>query len=173
MVRPGFVHSAMTKGMKPVPFATTPDRVAAITAKALQSGRRTVWAPGILRYVFSVLRHVPGPDFPTGGILVEPPDSIAEAYETGRGGFRLRAKWEKEQLKGGGYQIVVTEIPYQVQKSRLIERVAELLAEKKLALLADIRDESTELVRLVLEPKSRTIEPELLMDSKRAGSGPR
>jgi topoisomerase IV subunit A len=112
-----------------------------------------------------LLRHVPGPDFPTGGILVEPPDSIAEAYETGRGGFRLRAKWEKEQLKGGGYQIVVTEIPYQVAKSRLIEQVAQLMEEKKLPLLGDIRDESTDVVRVVLEPKSRAVDPAVMMET--------
>ena len=112
-----------------------------------------------------LLRHVPGPDFPTGGILVEPPDSIADAYETGRGGFRLRAKWEREQLKNGAYQIIVTEIPYQVAKSRLIEQVAALMEEKKLPLLGDIRDESTDVVRIVLEPKSRAVDPAVLMET--------
>jgi topoisomerase-4 subunit A len=108
---------------------------------------------------------VRGPDFPTGGILVEAPEAIVEAYRTGRGSFRLRARWEKELLKGGGYQIVVTEIPYQVQKSRLIEKIAELLDNKKLGMLADVRDESAADVRLVLEPKSRNVEPEVLMES--------
>ncbi|GAA0569136.1 DNA topoisomerase IV subunit A [Craurococcus roseus] len=112
-----------------------------------------------------LLRHVPGPDFPTGGILVEPPDSIAEAYETGRGGFRLRAKWEREALKNGAWQIVVTEIPYQVAKSRLIEQVAQLMEERKLPLLGDIRDESTDVIRLVLEPKARTVDPAVLMET--------
>ena len=107
---------------------------------------------------------VPGPDFPTGGILVEDRAQIAEAYATGRGGFRVRARWEKEDLGRGQYQIVVTEIPYQVQKARLIERIAELLQAKKLALLADVRDESAEDVRIVLEPRSRTVEPALLME---------
>src|SRR5215208_7225351 len=111
-----------------------------------------------------LLRHVPGPDFPTGGILVEPPESIAETYETGRGGFRLRAKWEKEAGKNGAWQIVVTEIPYQVAKSRLIEQVAQLMEEKKLPLLGDIRDESTDVVRVVLEPKSRAVDPAVLME---------
>ena len=83
---------------------------------------------------------MPGPDFPTGGVLVEPPESIAEAYATGRGSFRLRARWDKEPLSHGLYQIVVTEIPYQVQKGRLIEKIAALLEEKKLPLLADVRD---------------------------------
>jgi topoisomerase-4 subunit A len=108
---------------------------------------------------------MPGPDFPTGGILVEGRDSILEAYRTGRGSFRLRARWEVEKIKGGGFQVVVTEIPFQVQKSRLIEKIAELLLARKLAMLADVRDESTDEVRLVLEPKSRNVDPEVLMES--------
>ena len=108
--------------------------------------------------------HVQGPDLPTGGWLVEPAASIAEAYRTGRGSFRLRARWEKEELAYGQYQVIVTEIPYQVQKGRLIERMAELLALKKLPLLGDLRDELTETVRLVLVPRSRAISPELLME---------
>jgi topoisomerase-4 subunit A len=113
----------------------------------------------------TLVQKVKGPDFPTGGVLVEPQASVIEAYKTGRGSFRLRARWETEKLSHGQYQVVVTEIPYQVQKSRLIEKIAELLAEKKLTTLADIRDESTDEVRLVLEPKSRTIEPEMLMET--------
>jgi topoisomerase-4 subunit A len=108
--------------------------------------------------------RIPGPDFPTGGILVEPPESIRQGYETGRGSFRLRARWTTETLGHGLYQIVVTEVPFQVQKARLIEKIAALLEEKKLPLLADIRDESTEDVRLVLEPKTRNVEPEMLME---------
>ncbi len=115
--------------------------------------------------VDKLVEFVPGPDLPTGGIVVEPRDSIIEAYKTGRGGFRVRARWEKEDLGRGGYQIVVTEIPYQIQKARLIEKIADLMQAKKLTLLADIRDESAEEIRLVLEPKSRTVEPELLMES--------
>ena len=107
---------------------------------------------------------MPGPDFPTGGVLIEPADSIRTAYETGRGGFRLRARWVKEPLNHGLYQIVVTEVPYQVQKSRLIEKVAALLEEKKLTLLADIRDESAEDVRLVFEPKTRNVDADMLME---------
>jgi topoisomerase-4 subunit A len=107
---------------------------------------------------------VPGPDFPTGGVLVEPPESIHEAYETGRGSFRLRARWATEALGHGLYQIVVTEVPFQVQKGRLVERIATLLEEKKLPLLADVRDESTEDVRLVLEPKTRNVDAEMLME---------
>ena len=118
----------------------------------------------------SILKFVKGPDFPTGGLLVEDKDSIAEAYKTGRGGFRLRARWEKEEgahlpgKRGGVYQIVVTEIPYQVQKAKLIERIAELLEQKKLPLLDDIHDESAEDIRLVLTPKNRTVDAGLLME---------
>ena len=108
---------------------------------------------------------MPGPDFPTGGVLVEARESILEAYKSGKGSFRLRARWEVEKIKGGGYNIVVTEIPFQVQKSRLIEKIAELLMAKKLAMLGDIRDESTDEIRLVLEPKSRNVDPEVLMES--------
>lgn len=107
---------------------------------------------------------IPGPDFPTGGILVEPTDGVVEAYRSGRGSFRLRARWETEDLGRGQYNIVVTEIPYQVQKARLIERIAELLEARKLPFLADIRDESAEDIRIVLEPKSRTVEAQTLME---------
>ncbi len=113
----------------------------------------------------TLVELVPGPDFPTGGVLVEDPAGVLEAYKTGRGSFRLRARWEVEKQKGGGYQIVVTEIPFQVQKSRLVERIAELLQARKLAMLADVRDESAADLRLVLEPKSRNVEAEVLMES--------
>ncbi len=112
-----------------------------------------------------LVSFVPGPDLPTGGIIVEPREQILEAYKTGRGSFRLRARWEKEDAGRGTYQVVVTEIPYQVPKSRLVARIAELLQAKKLPLLADVRDESAEDVRLVLEPKSRSVDPALLMES--------
>jgi topoisomerase-4 subunit A len=114
--------------------------------------------------VDELLALTAGPDFPTGGVLVEPPDTIRTAYETGRGSFRLRARWTTEALGHGLYQIVVTEMPFQVQKGRLIEKIAALLEEKKLPLLADIRDESTEDIRLVLEPKTRNVDAELLME---------
>jgi topoisomerase-4 subunit A len=107
---------------------------------------------------------IQGPDFPTGGTLVESKESIIESYKTGRGSFRMRAKWGIEDLGRGMYQIVVTEIPYQVQKSRLIEKIAELLIAKKLPLLSDIRDESTEQVRVVLEPRNKNIKAEHLME---------
>ncbi len=112
-----------------------------------------------------LLAHMPGPDFPTGGTLIEDSGTILQAYETGRGGFRTRARWEIERGKNGLWQVVITEIPYQVQKARLVEQIAELLEAKKLPFLGDVRDESTELVRLVLEPKSRGVEPEVLMET--------
>ncbi|MEQ8900127.1 MAG: DNA topoisomerase IV subunit A [Roseovarius sp.] len=111
----------------------------------------------------TLLNYIPGPDFPTGGVIVEPPESIAQAYRTGRGAFRLRCKWEVEDLGRGQWQIVVTEIPYQVQKSKLIERIAELIQTRKIPVLADVRDESTDDVRLILEPRSKNVDPEVLM----------
>ena len=113
----------------------------------------------------SLLKWVKGPDFPTGGIVVDSKEAITEAYVTGRGSFRVRAKWNQEEGARGTWVIVVTEIPWLVQKSRLIEKIAELLNEKKLPLVGDIRDESAEDVRLVIEPKSRTVDPELMMES--------
>ncbi|SET80244.1 DNA topoisomerase IV subunit A [Oceanicella actignis] len=115
--------------------------------------------------VEDLLRHVPGPDFPTGGVLVEPRESIVEAYRTGRGGFRLRASWRVEDLGRGQWRVVVDEIPYQVQKSRLIEKIAELINARKIPILADVRDESAEDVRLVLEPRSRNVDPAVLMET--------
>lgn len=108
---------------------------------------------------------VQGPDFPTGGILIDSPETIREAYRTGRGGFRVRARWAKEEQGRGTWNIVVTEIPYGVPKARLIEKLADLLQEKKLPLLADVRDESAEDVRVVLEPRSRSVDPVMLMES--------
>jgi topoisomerase-4 subunit A len=116
-------------------------------------------------HVDKLVGMVPGPDFPTGGVIVESRGSILESYRTGRGGFRVRARWEREDAGRGGYQVVVTEIPYQVQKAKLVERIAELMGEKRLPLLGDVRDESAETVRLVLEPKSRSVDPVLLMES--------
>ncbi len=112
-----------------------------------------------------LVEFVPGPDFPTGGVLVESPENIIEAYRKGRGSFRLRAKWSKEDTGRGGYQIVIEEIPYQVQKAKLVERLADLMQDKKLPLIGDVRDESAEHIRLVIEPKSRNIDPTLLMES--------
>ncbi|MCC5996713.1 MAG: DNA topoisomerase IV subunit A [Oceanicaulis sp.] len=113
----------------------------------------------------TLMNYVKGPDFPTGGVCVEPAASMLEAYETGRGGFRLRARWEVEELARGQWRVVVTEIPYLIQKSRLIERIAALMEQKKLPLLADVMDESAEDIRVVFEPKSRSVDPALLMES--------
>jgi len=112
----------------------------------------------------AILDHVTGPDFPTGGIVVDPPAVIAESYATGRGSFRVRARWEIEREKGGAWQAVVTEIPYGVQKGKLIEAIAGLINDKKLPILADVRDESDEAVRIVLEPRSRTVDSGIMMD---------
>ena len=113
----------------------------------------------------TISNFVKGPDFPTGGILVEAKESIELSYKTGKGGFRLRARWNIEKLKAGQWQIIVTEIPYQVQKSRLLEKIAELMESKTLPMLSDVRDESTESVRLIIEPKSRNLSPEMVMET--------
>ncbi|MGC1571823.1 MAG: DNA topoisomerase IV subunit A, partial [Pseudolabrys sp.] len=113
----------------------------------------------------TLLKYVKGPDFPTGGIIVDTPETIAEAYNTGRGSFRVRARWKQEDTGRGTYVIVISEIPWLVQKSRLVERLAELINEKKLPLVADVRDESAEDVRLVIEPRSRSVDAELMMES--------
>jgi topoisomerase IV subunit A len=113
----------------------------------------------------TLLKYVPGPDFPTGGIIVDPREAIAEAYTTGRGSFRVRARWRKEETGRGTYVVVITEIPWLVQKSRLVEKIAELLNERKLPFVGDVRDESAEDIRLVIEPRSRTVDAEVLMES--------
>ncbi|MCF2905716.1 DNA topoisomerase IV subunit A [Octadecabacter sp. CECT 8868] len=111
----------------------------------------------------TLLEYIPGPDFPTGGVIVEPKENIAEAYRTGKGGFRLRCKYEVEDLGRGQWQVIVTEIPYQVQKSKLIEKLAEVIQTKKIPILADVRDESADDIRIVLEPKSKNVDVEVLM----------
>ena len=113
----------------------------------------------------ALMDFVSGPDFPTGGVLVDSRESIAQAYATGRGSFRLRAKVDVEREKGGGWHLLVTEVPYGVQKAKLIEQIAQLIADKKLPILADVKDESDEQVRLILEPRARTVDPELLLES--------
>jgi len=113
----------------------------------------------------TLLKYVKGPDFPIGGVIVDTPEAIAEAYNTGRGSFRVRARWKQEDTGRGTYVIVITEIPWLVQKSRLVEKLAELINEKKLPLVADVRDESAEDIRLVIEPRSRSVDAELMMES--------
>ncbi len=132
-------------------------------AEICDAARHLIAHPGAA--IETLVERMPGPDFPTGGILVEARENITEAYSSGRGSFRLRARWQREDMKGGTYQVVVTEIPYQVQKSRLVERIADLLSNRKLPALADVRDESAEDIRLVLEPRSRNIDPAVLMQS--------
>ncbi len=127
----------------------------------VEACQQLIKAPGISDE--ALMAFVPGPDFPTGGVVVEPRESLAETYRTGRGSIRLRAKWQVEDLGRGQWQIVVTEIPYQVQKSKLIEKLAELIQLKKVPILADVRDESADDIRVVLEPRSRTVDPEVLM----------
>ena len=123
----------------------------------------------LIKYPNATVRKLvalmPGPDLPTGGVLVEDTETIVAAYAAGRGSFRVRARWSTERFGRGQYRVVVTEIPFQVQKSRLVEKIAELIAARRLGLLADVRDESSEDVRLVLEPRSRTVEPEILMET--------
>jgi topoisomerase-4 subunit A len=113
----------------------------------------------------ALMEWVKGPDFPTGGVLVDDEETIARAYVSGRGAFRLRAKVDVEREKGGGWHLLVSEIPYGVQKAKLIEQIAALISDKKLPILADVKDESDEQVRLILEPRARTVEPELLLES--------
>src|SRR6185437_11990688 len=113
----------------------------------------------------TLLKYVKGPDFPTGGIIVDSAEALAEAYTTGRGSFRVRAKWTVEEGSRGTYIVVITEIPWLVQKSRLVEKLADLINEKKLPLVADVRDESAEDVRLVIEPRARTVDAALMMES--------
>ena len=132
-------------------------------AELLDAAAHLVKHPGAS--IDTLMKFVPGPDFPTGGVIVEPEESRAEAYRTGRGGFRLRSRWEREDLPRGQWQIVVTEIPYQVQKAKLIEKLAMLIETKKLPLLGDVRDESAEDIRLILEPRSRTVDPDIFMES--------
>ena len=113
----------------------------------------------------TLMEYIPGPDFPTGGIIVEPYDNILDAYRTGRGSFRLGSKWLEEKLDRGQWQIVISEIPYQVQKSKLIEKIAELINNKKIPILADVRDESTDEIRIILEPRTKMIDPSILMET--------
>ncbi|ARD86214.1 DNA topoisomerase IV subunit A [Rickettsia bellii] len=115
--------------------------------------------------ISDIMNFIKGPDFPTGGIIIDKSDVITSAYMTGRGSFRVRARWEKEELNYGVYQIVVTEIPYQVQKSKLIEQIAILLKDKKIPLVSNIRDESTDIIRLVIEPRDRSCDPQIVMES--------
>jgi len=168
------------EGAEPVVLPGAFPNLLANGAQGIAVGMATAIPPHNAAEVCAAARHLidhpeaevaelvdlmPGPDLPTGGVLVESRDTLVDAYRTGRGAFRVRARWHREDLKGGVYQVVVTEVPYQVPKARLVERIAELLAARKLPALADIRDESAEDVRLVLEPRSRNVDPQVLMES--------
>jgi topoisomerase-4 subunit A len=131
--------------------------------EAINAALAMIERPGVT--LDSLLKIMPGPDFPTGGVIVESAEAMRNAYETGRGGFRVQARWQKEDMGRGQWRIVITEIPYQVQKAKLIERLAELIETKKAPLLGDVRDESAEDLRIILEPRARTAEPEMLMAS--------
>lgn len=167
-------------GVEPVVLPGAFPNLLANGASGIAVGMATSIPPHNVSELCDALRHliehpnatidklvglVPGPDFPTGGLLVESRESIVQSYKTGKGSFRLRAKWEKEELKQGMWQIVVTEIPYQVQKSRLIEKMAELLAARKMPLVDDINDHSADDIRIVITPKSRNVDPAVLMES--------
>lgn len=163
VVMPGGFPNLLANGASgiAVGMATSipPHNIAELCAAALH----LIETPGATTR--DLLEHVQGPDFPTGGVLMRDPAGLLEAYETGRGSFRIRARWSVEDLGRGTWQVVVTEIPYQVQKSRLIEKIAELLTARKLPLLDDVRDESAEDVRVVLVPRSKNVDPALLMES--------
>jgi topoisomerase-4 subunit A len=162
VVLPGAFPNILANGASgiAVGMATNipPFNVAELCEASLEMLENDIDAKGLAKII-------KGPDFPTGGTLIEPKANIISAYETGKGAFRVRAKWEREDLKRGTYQIVVTEIPYQVQKSKLIEKIADLINAKKVPLLDDIRDESAEDIRIVLVPRSGNVEDELLMEA--------
>ncbi|MEQ8964595.1 MAG: DNA topoisomerase IV subunit A [Azospirillaceae bacterium] len=167
------------EGLEPVVLPAAFPNLLANGAQGIAVGMATAIPPhnvgelcGALRLLIedpsadddALLAHVKGPDFPTGGLLVESAEAMAEAYRTGRGSFRLRARWDKVETGRGQYEIVITEIPYQVAKAKLVEKIADLIHARKLPLLADVRDESTDDVRLVLEPKSRNVDADQLME---------
>jgi topoisomerase-4 subunit A len=167
-------------GAEPIVFPAAFPNLLANGSNGIAVGMATNIPPHNISEICDALRHLiqhpnvtfeklialmPGPDFPTGGVIVEPRANILEAYRSGKGSVRLRAKWEVEEQARGTWQIVITEIPYQIQKSRLIERIADGITTRKLALLDDVRDESTEDIRIVLEPKSRNVDPAVLMES--------
>src|SRR5262245_30984493 len=162
----------MVPGQLPIHLATESQGIAVVMATAIPPHNAAEICGAALHLIESpnarsrpLLKYVPGTDFPTGGVIVDSPADIAEAYTTGRGSFRVRARWHKEDTGRGSYLIVITEIPWLVQKGRLVEKLAELVNEKKLPLVADVRDESAEDIRLVIEPRARTADAELLMES--------
>ncbi len=163
VVLPGAFPNLLANGSSGIAVGMATNIPPHNAAELCEAARHLIKAPNAR--IETLVEMVPGPDFPTGGTIVDDHATIIEAYKTGRGSFRVRAKWEKEDTGRGGYRIIVTEIPYLVQKSKLIEKIAELLINRKLPLLDDIRDESAEDIRIVLEPKSRAVDPDVLMES--------
>ena len=163
LVLPGAFPNLLANGSSGIAVGMATNIPPHNAAELCDAARHLIKAPNARTE--TLLNYIQGPDFPTGGVCVEDKAAMAEAYETGRGGFRLRARWTTEDLGRGTWQIVVTEIPYLIQKSRLVERIAALMEARKLPLVADIMDESAEDIRLVIEPKSRTVDPQLLMES--------
>lgn len=162
VVLPGFFPNLLANGAAGIAVGMATNIPPHNAAEIYRAARMLIARPETK--ISELLTVLPGPDFPTGGILVEDRQAVLQAYETGRGSFRTRARWNVEKAKGGVWNIIVTEIPYQVQKSKLIEQIASLMEQKKLPLLSDVRDESTTDIRLVLEPRTRQCEPELLME---------
>ncbi len=163
VVLPGAFPNLLANGSSGIAVGMATNIPPHNAAELCEAARHLIRAPNAR--IETLIEMVPGPDFPTGGTIVDDREAIIEAYKIGRGSFRVRAKWEKEDTGRGGYRIIVTEIPYLVQKSKLIEKIAELLINRKLPLLDDIRDESAEDIRIVLEPKSRAVDPDVLMES--------
>ncbi len=163
VVLPGAFPNLLANGSSGIAVGMATNIPPHNAAELCEAARHLIKAPNAR--IETLVEMVPGPDFPTGGTIVDDHATIIEAYKTGRGSFRVRAKWEKDDTGRGGYRIIVTEIPYLVQKSKLIEKIAELLINRKLPLLDDIRDESAEDIRIVLEPKSRAVDPDVLMES--------
>jgi topoisomerase IV subunit A len=163
VVLPGAFPNLLANGSSGIAVGMATNIPPHNAAELCEAARHLIKAPNAR--IETLVEMVPGPDFPTGGTIVDDRETIIEAYKTGRGSFRVRAKWEKEDTGRGGYRIIVTEIPYLVQKSKLIEKIAEHLINRKLPLLDDIRDESAEDIRIVLEPKSRAVDPDVLMES--------
>ncbi|MEO1423709.1 MAG: DNA topoisomerase IV subunit A [Pseudomonadota bacterium] len=163
VVLPGAFPNLLANGASGIAVGMATNIPPHNVAEVIDAALHLIKAPNAT--IEKLVEYIPGPDFPTGGVIVEPRETILETYRTGRGAFRLRARWEVEELGRGQWQIVVMEIPYQVAKSKLVEKIAELINVKKIPILADVRDESAEDVRLVLEPRAKTVDPGVLMEA--------
>ena len=163
VVLPGAFPNLLANGASGIAVGMATNIPPHNVAEVIDAALHLIKAPNAT--IEKLVEYIPGPDFPTGGVIVEPRETILATYRTGRGAFRLRARWEVEELGRGQWQIVVTEIPYQVAKSKLVEKIAELINVKKIPILADVRDDSAEDVRLVLEPRAKTVDPDVLMEA--------